>query len=167
MCRIEDVLLRHGGLVAVEAVDHDRLAPVLLDARRAPGAANSPGDSSAASTCSMSSLPPSLQALPGRCPAPSARSNSRPSSSSKTNSAACSPRSDARDDELQREQRLAGAGRPEDQGARAALEPAAEQRVELGDAAGQHIARRSPSGARRATRRGKTSSRRSRCVKSW
>ena len=59
---------------------------------------------------------------------------------------------------LRRDRRLAGAGRPHDQRARAAVEPAAEQRVELGEPARERLARRTSSWCSAATRRGKTAS---------
>ena len=70
-------------------------------------------------------------APPGRCPVPGRASNSRPSSSSKTNMRGLLAACDGRVHEVQREQRLAGARRAQDQGAGAALDAAAQQRVEL------------------------------------
>ena len=58
------------------------------------------------------------------------------------NIAACSPRVGGRDRELRGQRRLAGAGGADDQRAGALLDAAAEQRVELGDAARQLGARR-------------------------
>ena len=75
-------------------------------------------------------------------------------------SAARSPRAAACDDELQDEQRLAGAGGPEDQGARPLLDAAAQQRIEFLDAASQQrpfeaasCARTRPAGERPGPRR--------------
>ncbi len=92
---------------------------------------NSPGESSAASICSMNSLPASRIASRSM-PSPLARANSKPSSSSKTNSAARSPRDTAAAMILQHQQRFAGAGGPDDQRARSRGDAAAEQRIERG-----------------------------------
>ena len=81
---------------------------------------------------------------------PRVRSNSRPSSSSKMNIAAFSPRCDRRDRRIDREQAIL----PVPAGPRISvldplLDPAAEQGVELGDAAGDAVAREAACGARR------------------
>ena len=73
-------------------------------------------------------------------PRPLARSNSRPSSSSKTNIAACSPRLTAPATKVSASSDLPVPAGPEDQHARAALDAAAEQRVQLGRFGRQDLA---------------------------
>ena len=55
----QELLLGHRRLIAVEAVDHDGADAVACRRRRAPDARTRPAISSAASICSMNSLPAS------------------------------------------------------------------------------------------------------------
>ena len=160
------LLLRHRGLIAVQAVDHDGLR-VVLSTQRAHALGELAGRELGRIDLLDDQLAGCRPSPADRCPSPLARSKSRPSSSSKMNIAAFRRAAERADDERQRQQRLARARRAEDERARAALDAAAEQRVELRDSLGRTVRARSRSRCSAETSRGKTRTPPVSMTKSW
>ena len=130
----QQFFFRHGGLVAVEAVDDDRFCVSGVD-----DCANEMRELAGRQLRGIHLLDHERAGLAHRFQIDahfSIRSKSRPSSSSNTNIAAFSPRRTAVDEELDGERALAGACRPKDQRAGALFDPTAQKRVEFGDAGG-------------------------------
>ena len=103
--------------------------------------ANSPGDSSAGSTCCTVTRPAST-CCRRSIPRPARARQQRVEALVEDEQRRALAARGRRRHELGGERRLAGPGRADDQRAGAPLEAAAEQRVQLGDAAGELLHRR-------------------------
>ena len=123
----QEALLRHRVEIAVEAVDDDDADACARSTACGSRWANSPGDSSAGSTCWMAISAALDVLLEGRCRAPQRASAACARLSSKMNSAASRRAAAAAATNCAAMRRLAGAGRADDQRAGAALDAAAEQ----------------------------------------
>ena len=135
----EELLLRHGGLVAVEAVDHDRLDLMPIDAGPHPV-----GELARRELRGVDLLDEQVAGgaqglqVDAHQPGPVDQQAELLVEDEQRRLLAAF---DGRDGELQREKGLAGPGRSHQQGARALLDAAAEQGVEFADAAREDVAR--------------------------
>ncbi len=130
----QGVFLGHGGLIAVEAVDHDGLDLVLIDPL-----ANAMGEFAGRQLRGIDLLDEQAAARAASAsrsmPSPFMRRKQQPEFLVEHEQRRLFAARDRRDNEGDRDQRLAGSRRPEDQRARSRLDTAAQQPVEFGDAA--------------------------------
>ena len=129
----ERILLGHRCLITVEAVNHDSPDLIFIDAF-ADQMSKLSGESSAASTCSTKRMP--LRCISSRSMfSPFMRENNRPSSSSKTNNAARSPRAIAATTKAMATSDLPVPAGPRISVLSSGLDTAAEQLIEFREAA--------------------------------
>ena len=136
----EKPLAGHRVEIAVEAVDDDHAPRGARSTAVRTSCMSSPGDSSAGSTGRIVTRPESTPSASGMFSS-AARVSSVAGALVEDEHRRALPARGRRGDELGRERGLAGAGGADDERARALLEPAAEQLVELGNLARQLLAR--------------------------